>query len=110
MKSFDAEEIEEFEDPEEAHFKEKSKRAQRRHHKKRMKNKAKKTMKNNHWFDDDDEQYERVANKLADNMTVCSCDQCGNPRHHYRGTEVRTTKEILAEKSMQEQLEELNQE
>jgi len=105
MKNFDFEEPEEFEDPEDAHLKEKSKRASRRHHKKRMKQKAKRKVRKSHWFYDDD-QAEEYANKNAEHLANCSCWLCGNPRKHYNKL---TRQEIIAEDAEREQLEETGQ-
>lgn len=52
-----------------------TKRALRRHHKDRMKDKAKSVLK--FWFK---EPTESEVGKHADNLAVCSCEQCGNPR------------------------------
>lgn len=106
MKNFDFDEPEEFEDPEEAHFKEKSKRASRRHHKKRMKNKAKKKLKQDHWFEDDEEHFEEYIAKNADHLANCSCWMCGNPRNHFKGKDRLTRQELLAERLEKEQFEE----
>lgn len=53
-------------------------RAERRLAAKRMKAKAKEKLKA--WGYKDDSLTDRMIGKHADNMAICSCDMCGNPR------------------------------
>lgn len=48
-----------------------TKRSLRRFHQERMKNKARKLY-----------PYDS-SGKLANNLTACSCEMCGNPRKHF---------------------------
>lgn len=71
------------------------KRALRRHHKERMKRKAYRIYTeiwsagsystcSINWIN-------KFVNKSADNMAMCSCDMCGNPRRHPNSTKERLT-------------------
>lgn len=53
-------------------------RTERRLAAKRMKAKAKEKLKA--WGYKDDSLTGRMIGKHADNMAICSCDMCGNPR------------------------------
>lgn len=58
-------------------------RALRRYHRRRMINRAKIVQKHWWWFSDSDntKAIHKMAAKFADNIAICSCQMCRNPRH-----------------------------
>jgi len=98
--------FDDFEEKEEVYVKDKSKRANRRHHLKRMKSKVKRIYKDLHMFNNE-EDLENFSVKNANHMKNCSCSMCGNPRHHLKGKEKKTKKEIVFEEKMREQIEDM---
>lgn len=76
-------------------------RAKRRYHKKRMKAKARDIVVNV-WRgilgDRYDDEVVRNMKKNADNLKVCSCEMCRNPRRSkWRRAKGKTRKELLEE-------------
>jgi len=69
------------------------KRALRRLHSRRMKKKAKRI----YFWNDNPEKY-------ADNLAVCSCPMCGNPRKHFHQ---ETLQEKRADDEFKEEIEEI---
>lgn len=67
-------------------------RAYRRHHRERMKRKAKRLVA--HVWRDGDEKLTRLMMNNADNLKVCSCEMCGNPRKWFKQ---RTRQEVMCE-------------
>jgi hypothetical protein len=89
-----------------------SNRAIRRHHKRRMKAKARRIAQNiwgykvQAWPYWDEEEVQRMlkhAERHADNLAICSCSSCGNPRRY--GWEDKTRQEAEFDRSYHEQLE-----
>ena len=69
------------------------KRERRRRDYLRMKERARKVQAK--WWDTSttDPDLDRVSSKLANNIRICSCNICGNPRRHYN---IGTKQEISA--------------
>ena len=73
------------------------KRAERRHQKRLMKNWAKKVAHKIWNYDSSDSVTESFV-KNADNLKMCSCDGCRNPRRSkWSKNKGKTIKEILAD-------------
>lgn len=58
-------------------------RALRRHHRQRMRRKAERIIRSNSIYDPKN-MFLRIR-KTADNLQICSCYGCGNPRRWERG-------------------------
>lgn len=58
------------------------KRGWRRHHRRRMVARAERILRL-WWPRDQSEEMLLAARRLADNLAVCSCPACGNPRRHF---------------------------
>lgn len=70
------------------------KRALRRHHKERMKNRAKFIWHEVWGYLDENREFIRNS----DNLKMCSCWMCGNPRRYLKGKDKFTRQELLAPK------------
>jgi len=68
-------------------------RAIRRFHKERMKRKAA-------WVGRVMWDWQDIpAGKYADNLAICSCEMCGNPRRHFKELTVQERKQLCKEVS-----------
>ena len=64
-----------------------SKRSVRRHHKERMKAKAKQLYR--WWYSQGGYQVHPKAHHYADNLALCSCYGCGNPRKWFNRVTIK---------------------
>ena len=90
------------------------KRALRRFHDARMLKHAKRVIDSWYWCAEDREREKHLfhlwARQQRDNMQVCSCAMCGNPRRGYwNGKERLTIAERKNEESFRDQLNEINE-
>ncbi|MHA2403866.1 MAG: hypothetical protein ACXADH_12800 [Candidatus Kariarchaeaceae archaeon] len=91
------------------------KRALRRFHNERMLRRSIRAIENNWYWSPEDRENDRrsgwiykIARRRRDNMQVCSCSGCGNPRRSWGKREDRLTMpEIKAEDSYLDQIQEI---
>jgi len=83
-------------------------RAKRRHHRARMQKKVENLLKNI-WCDNNNTWIEWSATRMRDNMQVCSCYACGNPRRQaWCGKEKITMAEKRAIDNYNDNMEEVD--
>lgn len=82
----------------------KKKRALRRHHSRRMEQRARNKFRySSHFYWDNEERFEHFVRTHANNMQICSCPSCGNPRKHFSQLTIQEKKHEL---SIKEQINE----